>query len=357
MLKLRKADGVTKLDLALPKEAKQGLMDALADGLDKLSVIATMVGDAKEDDAAQPPADLGAAIAQVCEVLQGAATQFAGGGDAPAAPEKPADGAGATPPPEGAGNGPPPPEMGKRAPVGKAELDNLTAATVTIDAARTQLWSASDMMGKDPAGAAEKIKGIVGMLDNAVGFMGAATSGMTAPAEGAPAEGEAAKAAKALPPELHDGDSLKNELHDGDSFKSELHKCVAVGHATAAKLAKAGRKMAGARFEKLKTLHDSLGSLLNDLAYDEASSAGAPAAKKDDKDKEAADMKKRLDESLAATEAVKKQLAETEKRAPAPNGGPVEGAAPVKKARAASDDLGVGAAERKAARAAANKGK
>jgi hypothetical protein len=228
---------------------------------------------------------------------------------------------------------------------------------VTIQAAQTQLWSASDMMGKDPAGASKKLTQISGMLENAAGFMGAATGAMS-PAP----DGDAAKsaAAKGLPPELDDGDSLKTELHDGDSLKGELHKCIAVGHATAAKLAKAGRKIAGARYEKLKTLHDTLGGLLNDLAYDEASGADkGAAAKADDKKKdEAADLKKRLDEALTVTEDVKKRLAEVEKRAAPPNSGaPGEGAprAPVRKRN--TDDLGDGVEERRAARAGANKRK
>jgi hypothetical protein len=363
MLKLRKADGVTKLDLSLPADAKEGLMTALAESLDKLSAIATMVGDAKVDDAAQPPADLGGALAQVCEMLEGAAVQFAGyteeGAGAPG--EKPAEGAGAQPPPPPEGAGPPPEQ--KRY-VGKAELDNLTAATVTIQAAQTQLWSASDMMGKDPAGASKKLAQISSMLESAAGFMGAATGAMS-PAP----EGEAAKSAasKGLPPELgdgdslktelHDGDSLRTELHDGDSLKSELHKCVAVAHATAAKLTKAGRKIAGARYEKLKTLHDTLGGLLNDLAYDEASGATDKGAGAKKPEEDAAGMKKRLDDALADAVETKKRLAEVEKRTSGPNSVPAGegGKAPVKKNY--SEDLGVGVEERRQNRVAANKRK
>ena len=356
MLKLRKADGVTKLDLSLPAEAKEGLMTALAEGLDKLSAIATMVGDAKVDDAAQPPADLGAALMQVGEMLAGAAEQFASGPGAAPEGDKPADGAGSTPPPppEGA---PAPPEVKRY--VGKAELDNLTAATVTIQAAQTQLWSASDLMGKDPAAAAEKIKGIGAMLDNAASFMGAATGAMSpAPAP----EGGAEKAAKALPPELGDGDSLKTELHDGDSLKSELHKCIAVGHVTAAKLAKAGRKIAGARYEKLKSTYDALGAVLNDLAYDEASGAATDKGATNKSDETAA-LEKRLADTVAqaATDkaALEKRLSDVEKRAALPNSGvPGEGGAraPMKK-RGTTEDLGAGVEERRAARAAANKRK
>ena len=351
MAKLKAPDGVVKLELSLPADAKEGLMTALAESLDKLSAIATMVSDAKVDDAAQPPADLGGALAQVCEMLEGAAVQFAGyteeGAGAPG--EKPAEGAGAQPPPPPEGAGPPPEQ--KRY-VGKAELDNLTAATLTIQAAQTQLWSASDMMGKDPAGAAKKLAQISGMLESAASFMGAG-----APGEKPATDGGAVKSAaeKALPPELHDGDSLKTELHDGDSLKSELHKCIAVAHGTAALLTKAGRKIAGARYEKLKTLHDTLGGLLNDLAYDEASGASAvtdkgAGAKKPEED--AAGMKKRLDEALADAAETKKRLAEVEKRASGPNSAPAGegGAVPLKKNY--SDDLGVGVEERRQNRAA-----
>lgn len=346
MAKLKAPDGVAKLELSLPTDAKEGLMTALAESLDKLSAIATMVGDAKVDDAAQPPADLGGALAQVCEMLEGAAVQFAGYAEDGAPREKPAEGAGAQPPPPPEGAGPPPEQ--KRY-VGKAELDNLTAATVTIQAAQTQLWSASDMMGKDPAGASKKLAQISSMLESAAGFMGAATGAMS-PAP----EGGAEKAAKALPPELGDGDSLKTELHDGDSLKSELHKCVAVAHSTAAKLTKAGRKIAGARYEKLKTLHDTLGGLLNDLAYDEASAAdkGVGAKKPED-----VDTKKRLDDALAEVAETKKRLAEVEKRAPGPNSVPAGEGSKTPMRKSISDDLGVGVEERRQNRAAANKRK
>lgn len=353
-----KSAGVAKLEFKLPTEAKQALMDALADALDRLTALATMVGDAEVDDAAAVPEELASALTQVAELLSGAASQFSGGapaGGEEAEGEKPAGDA------EGAPPGPPEGPEGKR--LAKAELDSLTAATVTIGAAREQLWSVCEIMGKDPAAAAEKIKQVAGMLDSAAGFM--AAGGAPAPAAGSTEE-KAAKAVaeKALPAELRDGDSLKTEHADGDSLKETLQKAVAEGYLTAAKLSKAGRKIAGKRYEKLKALHDTLGSLLNELAYDEASGGGkeAPAKKSADAEPEPTveELKKKLADATAAAkverEALEKRVAELSKRAGEPRSAEVEGSAPVAKGDVVWPvDMSADARKRKAAEAAAAK--
>lgn len=107
---------IAKMELALPEAAKQGLMDAVAQGLDQLTAIATAVGDAKVDEAAAVPEALCAAMKEVAEALAGAAAQYMG---APA--EAPAEEAGpdsAPPPPPGA---PPPPPGAEKSKSGEDE--------------------------------------------------------------------------------------------------------------------------------------------------------------------------------------------------------------------------------------------
>jgi hypothetical protein len=378
-----KAAGVAKLEFKLPSEAKQSLMDGLADALDRLTALATMVGDAEVDDGAGVPEELVSALTQVAELLQGTAGQYAAGEAAPAeGGEAPAGEA------EGAPAGPPEGPEGKR--LQKAELDNLTAATVTIGAAREQLWGVCDLMGKDPAAAAEKVKQIAGMLDSAAGFM--SSGGAPAPAAGS-AEEKAAKAllvAKGLPSELHDGDSLKGEHRDGDSLKETLQKACAQVLLLDVATAKAGRKIARARYEKLQSLHSTLGSLLNELAYDEAAEGaaggkatdkaapaegekpgGKPAPGKGGKHEEApaqksagdgdgvAELKKRIADGEAARARLEKQVAELSRRAGVPVSAPVEETA--KRGAEGDDavkwpqDMSADVAKRKAAAKAAGK--
>jgi hypothetical protein len=247
----------TKMTLKLPSAAKSGIMDGLAQALDKLTALATMVGDAEVDDAATVPSELGTALADIGTLISGLATQFG----APA----PADGGdgNAPPPPEGA---PPPPEAAK---------------------------------------------------------------------SNEPSTGEVGKK---LPTELHDGDSFKALMTDGDSLKTVLHKAIALAHAeiAAASISKAGRKMAGARYQKLSELHDSLGKLLNELAYDEANekaSNAAPAAKKNLEGGDgAAEITKAIEAAnkvkadlKAEMSALEKRLTPTKSPVATSNGGTVEG--------------------------------
>jgi hypothetical protein len=97
---------IAKMELALPEAAKQGLMDAVAQGLDQLTAIATAVGDAKVDEAAAVPEALCMAMKEVADALAGAAQQYMG---APAEAPEGEEGAPPPPPPEGT---PPPPPPG-----------------------------------------------------------------------------------------------------------------------------------------------------------------------------------------------------------------------------------------------------
>jgi hypothetical protein len=181
----KRNDGMAteKMTLKLPTAAKQGIMDGLAQCLDKATALSTMVGDAEVDDAATVPQELSAALSQVGEMFEGMAQQYGG------APPEADTGPDQAPPPDG--GAPPPAPQGKN-----------------------------------------------------------------------------------LPTELHDGDNMK-PLREGDSLKTLYHKTIAAAHDEVAAVEKAGRKMAGARYKKLSELHDNLGKLLNELAYDEASEAQA----------------------------------------------------------------------------------
>lgn len=176
-----------KMTLKLPAAAKQALMDGLGQVIDKVTALASVVGDAEVDDAAAVPTELGTALTQTAQMLTGMSQQYSG--DAP-----PADDGSAPPPQSDAASAPP---------------ENKSA-------------------------------------------------------EGAPAT-------KALPPEQHDGDSLKTLMRDGDSLKTVLHKAIILAHA--AIVEKAGRKIAGHRYKQLEDLHGTLGKLLNDLSFDEATEA------------------------------------------------------------------------------------
>jgi hypothetical protein len=246
-----KRDGMTtdkteKMTLKLPSAAKQGIMDGIGQILDKLTALATMVGDAEEDDAAAVPEELGTALMQQAEMLEGMATQYA-----------PAAAAGA----EGAEGNP-------------------------SEATPPAAGGSPDMTGGAPATA-----------------------------------GKAANpTSKALPAELHDGDSLKQTLHDGDSLKTLLHKSIAAAHVEISgldRLDKAGRKIAGARFKKLSDLHDTLGKLLNELAFDEAAEAAAGAgtgAEKGETKKDVSDLATVVKTAQETRETLTAKMAELEAR-------------------------------------------
>lgn len=228
---------VQKEALKLPSAAKQGIMDGLAQALDKLTALATLVGDAEVDDAAAVPPDLGAALNQTAELMEGMAAQYC------AAP--PTDEA----PPAGAEGEPPPPAAG--------------------------------------------------------------AEGGVAPPAGKSVDG--VEVGKGLPSEQHDGESMK-EQHDGDSLSQVMRKAVAAAHIELASLEKAGRKIATARYKKLSELHDTLGKLLNELAYDDAAEAAGASASDAKKDAGNEALKKAVEEGKAAQTALATKLAEQDKQ-------------------------------------------
>lgn len=205
------ANATNKASLKLPSAAKQSMMDGIGQALDKLTALATMVGDAETDDAAAVPGELANALKQTGETLTGMAAQFAAAPPAEGAPPANAGAEGAPPPPDTAGK------------------SNTEKALPTPQ--------------KDPP--------------------------------------------------------FKTEQHEGDSLKTLYHKTIAAAHNEVAewgRLDKAGRKIKGERYKKLSDLHDNLGKLLNELAFDEAAEAaaadGAAKAKKPAEAEEKAPAKK-----------------------------------------------------------------
>lgn len=199
-----------KVALRLPTEAKQGIMDSLGQALDKLTALATMVGEAEADDAAAVPADLTIALTQTGESIAAVGQQY-------------------------------------------APVDPATQA----DPSNTPIAADASPEGKtvDPSAPA------------------------TAPQ------------LKALPPPQREGESLA-PLKDSLTMKPKLaglagEMMLFLGEEVV-EATKAGRKIAGSRYKKLSDLHNTLGTLLNELAYDEASekaeekAAKAPARKGDD---------------------------------------------------------------------------
>ena len=209
-------NSVKKDALKLPGAAKGALMDGLGKAADQIAAMATVVGEAVEDDTAVVPEDLVAALSATGEMLGSLGEQFAtappaDAGDDAGAPE--ASGPPAAPPP-------PAPEQ-----------------------------KSADEKSKDD----EEMK-------------------------------------KGLPSPQTSPPNTNTPVRDGEKLSTLLHKTIAAAHMEVAAfeaLDKAGRKMAGARYKKLEELHGSLGKLLNELSYDDATEAAAasgqkPGAKKND---------------------------------------------------------------------------
>lgn len=193
---------VNKVALRLPSEAKRGIMDGLATALDKLTALATVVGDAEEDDQVFVPPDLGDALRQSSDLIAGMADQFA-----------PAQAA----PPE------PPPEA---------------PAEPTLD-------------------------------------------GGVPPEISAPPAEEQMALGKALPPPTNEGLTMapqKDPLTMAPQTKSAIADAFKAIAGELAETMKAGRKIAGTRYKKLSALHDELGKLLNELAYDDAAEGAGVSA-------------------------------------------------------------------------------
>lgn len=176
------------MKLKLPKAQKTTLMEGLAKVLDNLTALATVVGDAEEDDTAAVPDDVYAQLKTTAEML--GALGNAGNAAAPPEGAPASDGAETTPP------------------------NQVTAAAP----------------------------------DEQVG--------------------------KRLPPPQTTSLNIKQPETVSLNPEQALHKAVAALHNEIAE--KAGRKIAAARFGKLRELHDNLGKLLNELAYDDANAAAAP---------------------------------------------------------------------------------
>lgn len=62
--------------VALPSAARQAMLDGISGVLEKLTAIASMIGDAEIDDAATVPAELAGTIDQCSEMLRGVAEQY-----------------------------------------------------------------------------------------------------------------------------------------------------------------------------------------------------------------------------------------------------------------------------------------
>lgn len=242
-----------KMTLKLPAAAQQALMDGLGQVIDKVTALASVVGDAEKDDTAAVPEELNTSLTQIAQMLTGMASQYGGAGSAAAGAGSAAAGADTAP---GGTNGP-----SEQQPPG------------------------------NPNGGADQGKSLDGTQ-------------------------------KALPPE-HKDPGMKTELHDGDSLKTILRKAIAVAAAEVVAfeaLEKAGRKMAGARYKKLAELHDNLGKLLNELAYDESAEAKGAAEAEAEKAKKPPVPPAKEDAPAAKSEpspevaALTKQVAElTEK--------------------------------------------
>lgn len=238
---------IRKLALALPSEAKTGIMEGLGQALDKLMAISEMVGEADVDEEAVVPGDLGAALEQCAQVISGLAQQYA--------PTAPANDPAATPPPEEvaasleptSGTAPEAPPIAKDLP--PPEKDPLTMAPQ-----------------RDPMTLAPKTMNLIGELSGAL----------------------------------------------AGEFSKEIGE-----------VAKAGRKISAARFKKLSELHRTLGGLMNELAFDEATGAGeeSSSTKAQGTVQKAADD--RLDQLLQMQRAHAAQLAaqnaKIEKMARAPD--------------------------------------
>jgi hypothetical protein len=153
--------------------------------------------------------------------------------------------------------------------VGDADVDDQATVPAELAAALDQIGDMFEGMAQQYGSAPETAP--------AASAEGAPAGNMTPDTSEAPGAASSAgkSLTKGLPPEFHDGDSITTELHDGDSLAQVFRKGIAVGQLTLAKMEKAGRKMAAARYNKLSELHDALGKLLNELAYDETAATGA----------------------------------------------------------------------------------
>lgn len=243
--------------------------------------------------------------------------------------------------------------------VGEAEADD--AATVPAD------------LGMALTQCADLIKGLADQYAPAApaeGEQAPPPPDAAAPAEAAapppPDMGKAASLAeKNLPPPRTDGSSM-DPMNDSLSMQPKLAaiagELMKVFGDEIVEAAKAGRKIAGSRYKKLSDLHVTLGTLLNELAYDEANekaeekAAKAPARKGDEPvAKSSPDGK--IDELLALAKSNQQRLEASEaeirriNRTPdTPRGRQVEGGGAPPSTFQWPADMSAALAKRKAAR-------
>lgn len=124
--------------IKLPAAAKDTMLTGLQGALEKLAAVAEMVNGAEVDDAAAVPPELTQSLGEVAATLTGMAGAQ---GDMKAAGDAAA-----------------------QAGIEKAELDAYTALHATVNAARERMWSACEMMSKDPAKASEEFRAVADML-------------------------------------------------------------------------------------------------------------------------------------------------------------------------------------------------
>ncbi len=251
--------------------------------------------------------------------------------------------------------------------VGEAEVDDTASVPAELGTALSQVGEMYMGMAKQYAPAAAAPPGDAPAPDAPAPPAAPEAEKAAQPGAPAPATAPTGEVAKALPPELHDGDSFKQLLNDGDSMKRLLQKAIAIGTYEAS-IAKAGRKIKGQRFETLRGLHDSLGKLLNELAFDQAEEGAAAAPAK--KDAAPSAITKGIDDATTQAELtrVRKELTDTRaqlaavNRAPATsNGGSADNAdpEPVAKGKAVvwANDMAADIERRKKAAPAAPRGR
>jgi hypothetical protein len=185
--------------------------------------------------------------------------------------------------------------------VGDAETDDTAAVPEELSTALNQIGQMATGMSSQYGGGAPA-------TDAAAADGTGGPSEQAPPANASPDMGKNLDGTEKALPAPHKDAPMKTELHDGDSLSTIYRKAIAKANLEVAAfeaMEKAGRKMAGARYKKLSELHDNLGKLLNELAYDEAAETkGAseaeaekakktppPPPKKDDKAEPAAAAK------------------------------------------------------------------
>lgn len=248
-MKLDKAD----LSLKLPPDAKRAIMEGLSQGLDKLTALATIVGDADEDETAAVPDELVSALEQCADIVDGLADQYQSAGAG-------ADGEGGKPPVQGEGQpatgpmSPPGEAPGNVGPSGKALMkflgEYVPAAKMAYVA---KLLETATPGGKPP----EKLSAPFAEGHNLTG--GTREVGM---------------GTSDLPNGLDHGIIMAGG--DGSALGAEFRKSVGVANLELAAQEKGGRKISSARYQKLQDLHGHLGKLLNELAYDKAADGLPP---------------------------------------------------------------------------------